>query len=290
MINYGILSGGVMLSVGQSLASKQYVVQTADRKDSEYFYNFIMSSSRLILFAVWISFGFHFDWTTFLFAIGFAVGACLNQIGGLLATKNGPLSLTNLLIQLSLIIPILYGFIFWDEQITPLSIIGLVLVIVALFFILKQNKDKPKENKISLKWLIAVLVSVGGNAFAVIVQKQQQIVCNGQYMQTLLFFSSAFVFAYFFIVYLLRCKRCDNRSLLKHAYLPCAGGLCNGGVNITTMFLATRLSSQIVYPILALCSIILTQIAATFLYRERLTKWQAVGLLLGTVAIVLLNI
>ena len=71
-----------------------------------------------------------------------------------------------------------------------------------------------------------------------------------------------------------------------HLYIIC--GLSNGLVNLFVMMLAVWPAS-VVFPIISAGGILLTTIIGVTVYKEKLTVIQIIGMVLGTVSIILLN-
>ena len=74
----------------------------------------------------------------------------MSNVGRINALKHGPAALTSLLISLSLIVTTVWGFFFWNAEVTPIVIIGLILVIVSMVLCL-YSKGEKSEKHISAK-------------------------------------------------------------------------------------------------------------------------------------------
>jgi drug/metabolite transporter (DMT)-like permease len=94
----------------------------------------------------------------------------------------------------------------------------------------------------------------------------------------------------FAIVSLLTERKDMKRSFQKgwHYMLICGG--FNGLCNLLVMLCSVLMSASVMFPIMSAGSIILTAVVSIFFYKEKLTKIQYVGFVLGILAIVLLNI
>ena len=114
---------------------------------------------------------FNFNSEILPYAIGFAVAYGSASIGSFLAIGTGPLSITSLIVQYSLIIPTIYGLITGDKP-SPYLYIGLGLLFVSLFLV--NIEKKGEEKKISFKWIIFLLLAFFGNGLCSTVQKAQQ--------------------------------------------------------------------------------------------------------------------
>lgn len=142
----------------------------------------------------------------------------------------------------------------------------------------------------AFKWIIFVVLSFVGNGFCSIIQKVQQLNCNGKYknefMITALLIAGAVMFIYAIIT-----EKNDMIFNLKKGfkwYAVC--GLANGIVNLFVIILSLKMSASVMFPIISAGGIITSLLVALFLYKEKLSKTQYTGLLLGIATVVLLNI
>lgn len=96
-----------------------------------------------------------------------------SNIGIINALKNGPITLTSLFCQLSLLLASAWGFIFWGAEFTFFTATGLVLAATALWLCLYGGKKKA-NTKTDIKWFFFVSLAVIGNAGCSIIQRTQQ--------------------------------------------------------------------------------------------------------------------
>ena len=73
-----------------------------------------------------------------------------------------------------------------------------------------------------------------------------------------------------------------------HRALLC--GILNGMVNLFVMILSGRIPVSLMFPLISAGGLVLTYTVSKLLYKEKLTKIQFVGFLLGLAAIVFLNL
>lgn len=78
--------------------------------------------AALVAWAVLFCIEPSFDWGVVLYSLGFGTCFLTCNIGIVIAMKTGPVSLTSLIVQLSLIATTVWGFFFWD---TPFTRLGL---------------------------------------------------------------------------------------------------------------------------------------------------------------------
>ena len=91
-------------------------------------------------------------------AAAFGVFFSLTVLTNLKALESGPLSLTTLIVNFSLIMPMGYSFIFLHERITVTRTAGLALLVVCMF--LFTDPRVTGEAKISGRWIGYSLLSL----------------------------------------------------------------------------------------------------------------------------------
>lgn len=288
-MSYFYLIAATLLNTLYSLSASFFNRKNEGRKDTSAFFNVVLVSTVVIGWAVKYIIEFSFNVAVLPYVAFFTVGYITGISGVISALKTGPIMLTNLIVNLSLLMGALWGLIFWSEPVTPLVIIGLVLVAVSIFLCLYNGKKDDK--KVSLKWILYVGLAFFGNACCVITQKQQQIDFNGQYGNMLMLFSTGLSLIYFIITYL-RSDKSDSLPMLKQTvYFPIASGLCNLFVNTFNIILATsEIPSSVVFPVISIGTLIIVSIFSLFVFKEKLRWWQWVGIILGITATILLSI
>ena len=168
----------------------------------------------------------------------------------------------------------------------------MVLLAVSLFLINKKENTKNNENKskITLKWIIYVLISFAGNGMCSIVQKAQQTAFDGNYKNE--FMIVALGLAVVILAVICIATERDNIRFYAHSgwHLAAICGLLVGLVNLFVMLLSGRMAASLMFPMISAGGIIITYAFSRWVYKEELTKAQFWGMVMGTASIVFLNI
>ncbi|MBE5041115.1 EamA family transporter [Ructibacterium gallinarum] len=222
------------------------------------------------------------------YAAGFALAYSMACVGTLLAISAGPLSLTSLVISYSLIIPTFYGFAVLGEPIDFFILFGVILLFVSLVLI--HFEKNGTEKKITLKWVIYAAVAFVGNGMCSTMQKMQQIKCNGLYKNEFMVIALGVSVIVLTAATLIPERKSLSVYMKKGFvwYISC--GIANGVVNYLTLVLSLRMPASIMFPVISAGGIITTALVSIFVYKEKLSLQQYIGLGLGTFAIVVLNI
>lgn len=222
------------------------------------------------------------------YSVAFAACFAAALIGSFLAIKHGPLSISSLIFQYSLLIPAFYGFFALGDPVKITLIVGIALLAVSLFLVNKKDKNEPK--KISFRWIVFLLIGFLGNGLCSTVQKIQQMHFAGQYKSEFMIVAMAICAVSLFGTALATERSTISVGIKKGWMWFLFCGLANGGVNYGIMLLTNRLPSSVMFPIVSAGSTVLTCLVSWLFYKERLTKIQTVGLILGILAIVAMNL
>ena len=203
-----------------------------------------------------------------------------------LAVANGSLSLTSLFISYSLMIPTFYGLVFLKDSISFGFIPGLTLLAVSLFLVNKGDK----KARFSFKWIMFVILAFIGNGMCTVIQKMQQVASDGNYKNEFMIVALAIVAVVMFILSMLK-EREEIKTYVKagwHWALIC--GLLNGMVNLFVMLLSEKMALSLMFPLISAGGLIVTYAVSRFGYKEKLTKVQFAGFVLGLASVIFLNI
>ena len=198
--------------------------------------------------------------------------------------------LSSLFGKLSLILVAIWGFFFWQEPFTLLAGAGLLFSVIALWLCLYGGKAESKS-KLRLKWIGYVLLYSLGNAGCSIVQRNQQIHFDGQYGNFLMLIASGTSLCACLVLYLFSDKSHSCEIARSSWYFPVLSGILNALLNLFVILLATSpLSPSLIYPLLAVGSLLIITLTSFFGFKEKMRWWQWCGVLLGAVAIAILSL
>ena len=246
-----------------------------------------------------------FEASALLYALGFGICYAITTVSGILALGCGSLTLTSLIVSYSLIVPTIYGFFRSDNSIYLSQLIGIVFLLFSLYLSnyvknTPKSTDDAKQNgscnsrkgmKISLKWIIYVVLAFTFNAGCVIVQQEQQLAFNGAYKNEFMFVALMFVtivllgISFFY-------ERKDFKTTLRFGTLSASlVGIFNGLNNLLVMIVAEKMIPVFIFfPIVSAGGLIISYILSITLFKERFSTIQKVGILLGMFALIFLNL
>jgi uncharacterized membrane protein len=234
---------------------------------------------------------------SFAYAVTYACAAAFS----VLAFMTGPLSKTSLILFCSLLIPAAYGIIYQDiilqgktvsEALAPTLVLGVITLVITLVLINHKGKDE-KDKKISVKWLIFVILGFLGNGLCSTVQAFKQNYYgnegNGMFMIVAQIFVVIILVA---CTFLFKGEREKAKVTLKMGWLPAIfGGISNGITNALIILLnRNSFPAAIMFPVISAGGLLLAFLWSIFVKKERFTVIQYIGYGLGMVSLVLLNL
>ena len=187
--------------------------------------------------------------------------------------------------RLSVIIPIVFSIICFNEQPSTLKLFGFLFTgITFVFFyfsLLKQNNSSTEKGKYFL--LLFVLISIGINDFSMKIFKDTRPETDEPFFVFIIFFF-AFIYSSLFIV--LKKIRIDKTTFFTGVGL----GVPNVFSTIFLLAALSQLPAIFVYPSINIGIILFTAIGAYAFWREGMNKSGIAALISGVIAILLLSI
>ena len=250
-----------------------------------------------LFFVVKSGFKFNFHPEILPYAISFALAFCSATLFGFWAILSGPLSLTSLATSYSLFIPTFWGIIFDGDKTSVWLYLGLALLAASLVFI--NLKDKPKEKgaektegevKITLKWAIFVLIALVTNGACSTIQPAQTRIFGGKYDSVFMIIALAIVFVALLVFVLIKERREIIPSVKAGGVAMILCGATNGLVNLLVMLASPLVNNSVFFPLISAGGIVLTWLVSMFLYKEKLSAKQNIGMVLGVLSIIFLNL
>ncbi len=286
MLGYLLILVFTLLNLGESVFVRTY----AKRHGSGgMLMNAIVALFAALFFLVTDKDGFHAPpemiplavLNAFLFAAGFYCTFA--------AYKCGPYGLTRLIGNFSLLFSIFYGIFFLNEVPKITTYIGIAMIVCAMVLINYQKRAED-EKGFSIKWFIHMMISLVANGFIAILTRMQQIRFNDTCSEEFQIISIGGSFILLAILGLIL----DRKKLpyfLKHGTVYGIGaGICNGAKNFLSLLIYLLLPLSIISPMETGLGMIATFVLALCVYKEKYSKKQIVGVILGTLAVLLLAI
>ena len=231
--------------------------------------------------------GLRFPPNLILYGVFAGIAFCLASFLTYLALGCGSFVLSRLILSYGILVTVVHG-LFLGETITLLGWIGLALIVVSLYFV--KGNETGESVKVTKKWVIYITLSVVFAGVFGILQRQQQIVFHEAYDNEFMIISLAVSALCLLIGGLVKDGK-DLKYILRYGGLYAVGaGFSNGATNLLTLYLYTLAPMSFVAPMNAGASIVISFLISKLLFKEKFSKMQYLGVILGGVALILFNL
>jgi drug/metabolite transporter (DMT)-like permease len=208
--------------------------------------------------------------------------------------ETGPLSYTSLFYSLGLIVPVIFGLLFWGEKMGMLQVIGLLLLLITIYLGSGSKSPTSPEKGMNLRWLVFTLVAFLGNGFLMTITKAHQVLLPGKQVMEFLFicFSTATVSSFLLAIIMLLLKKQDTHHLKDRNFVlvVIGTGITTAVGNMIMFILAGRMDGVVLYPVVCGGVVVLSSIASLILFKEKLAGKGFAGLAIGMAALVMLSL
>lgn len=236
-----------------------------------------------------LKFSAHIILPSILFGICFA-GAVLFSAK---CSELGFMSISSVITNLSLILPVMFSWIVTKDIITPNGVIGLILIIIT--FLMSAASAGEGENKNLKRWILFIIIAFVCNGSSAIVQKQYKASFGEQDLMLFMGFSYLTAAFIFFITFFKRNKGCSTKITKQVTSFPylillaVISGLGSFGGNGILGFLCDKVNGGILYPCINGGLSVAAAISSFAIFKEKLSFKKTLAVIIGISAIVILN-
>lgn len=274
----------ILATAFQNVVKKVYGNKTNGK--GTYIFSSLVCVAAAIFFALTDTDGLTFSSSLIPYSLIFAVGYAAITVFSVLALREGSLALSSLIISYSLMVPALFGMLYYSEPTSWTLYVGIALLLVSLALVNKEDG----EITITLKWIIYIALAFLGNGLCLVVMQVQTVdfagACSNEFM-----IAGLLIVAVAMAVVSLIFERKEIGECLKTAgLLPILNGAANGLANFLTLILLTIMPASLMQPLNSAGGIIVTVAISIFIYREKLSVYQIFGVILGTASVVFLSL
>ncbi len=287
MTDYLILLAVIVGVPAQGLAVKQFQRQGFGNRT--LMFTAMISLAALIPFLVASGGRLTLSLDYLPYSVAFAVSYSVSFAFQILALSCGPLSLTMLIQSYSLLLPTFYGILFLDEDAGIFFYIGVALLAICLLLTHGRGEDDG-ETRIRPRWFVFAWLSFLGNGMCSVIQKMETVALGKTYQNEFMITALLLIFAVFGMVGILRERKQLARFVRRGWYWGTLCGLINGGVNLGVLVLSGRMPASLQFPLVSAGSLLVSLLFSVLLCRERLTRRQCIGVGVGILSVVCLNL
>ena len=300
----------LLLPLGCALASLKVTLQSKFSKSGKHtlsqniFFTAIMFATISLMFLPTLFDG-GISVTTLFYAALLGSFSLLYQIFYVIALSMGRMTLTVIINNFGMLVPMLVSIVFLDERFTPLIGVGAALALVSLCLtVVNKSKkgEKSKNNGEGVVWLVLVLLVFLTNGLASVSQKLYTTNINmdlpplekldvvGEFI--CIAYLIAAVEAFIVFAFLVpKDKKKGIKLVSKNTVLiGCGVGAALGVFQCVNTFGMSLIPGAIYYPAYNCGTSLLLALIGAVLFKERFTVRQYIGIGIGVVAILLLCI
>lgn len=288
---YFLLVVSTLAGTVKSLSLKRLGKDFSEGRDI-YLLNFSMlflAAMGIGAYTLFIERQFQVSVFSFCLAVLFGLSIVFSQLLEAVAMKHGPVSMTALIYALGLVFPIIFGSVFLSEDISVMQVFGMMLAFFALYFIVNPEKN----SKINFIWLFFAVTASCCAGLNGIIQKIHQSSHHKSELYAFIFLALLFA-SVFSLVAAAFTKNKKNEPIIKKVKscfkLIVIGGIAIGLVNMLNLILAGKIVAVIQFPVYNIGGMILTGLGGRFLFKEKMSKKQVVGFVVGCIAILIIGL
>ena len=206
-----------------------------------------------------------------------------------LALNYGSLALTQLVIAYSCVIPLAYSLM-CGETLGVFRIIGILFLFSSLIVTYYRKEKGDKESAISLKWVILVVLMFISNGMCGVLSRMQQLKFSGIYDNSFMLASLILATLLISTAAIIRERKTMTEAIWRGALFSFGSGLSNGIANYFGLIALALVPNAVVYPVKSAGGLVLTALMSIFIFKEKLRVAQYVGVGLGILAMIFINI
>lgn len=204
---------------------------------------------------------------------------------GITAQRLGA-SVASVANKMSVIIPVIFAFRLYNDSLNTFKILGIILALFGLYWATK----KEKTLNVKRQWILPVSLFIVSGLLDTFVKHTQHVhFVEGNDSTFFIPTLFAFAAALGWIILFFQLKKLKSISLA-----TIIGGVVLGGINyLSIVFIFKALAhdnmeSSVVFPINNMGVVLFTSLFSFFIFKERLSKLNLVGLVICLVAIALI--
>ncbi len=221
----------------------------------------------------------------FIWSLGLGTGFIVIFNMLIYATQKGEVSMVSIFTKMSLVLPVIFGVLLYNESISWAKGIGIVLALVSIYFASKKDRNNPTNKKVLYIYIILFFLTGSLDTLLKYVEN------NYVYPKDLEFFTS-FIFLSAGILGVIMLLVLRKKILLKNIFAGIALGIPNY-FSIYFFIKVLKFSdyeSSIVFLYNNVGIVIFSLVMGYCVYQEKLTKINWIGVALAVSSIIIVSI
>ncbi len=252
------------------------------------FFNAIICLFAMIYFFITDTGGLQFQKGIIIYGLMNSTMYAVGFYSAYAAYKTGSFGLTRLFTSFGVIISTFYGIIFLNEPTSIFTYIAFIMILISLF-LMNYNKQEENTQKITLKWVINVILTVVSNAAIAVIGRIQFGLFGDTYKNEFLIISLAGAAISLLILGVIFERNSFKATIKNGIFYGAAAGIFNGINNLLILVTYNYLPISFTSPVKSGLGMVISFLMSIFLYKEKFTRRQLISAGIGIVAVVLMN-
>ena len=207
--------------------------------------------------------------------------------------SQGPMGISAMIIDMSVMISVLFGMLLWHEVPTPLKGIALAALVVVL--VLLSLPEKRENTAAKRSWLLIAITTMIMNGLLSVIQKSAFMVCPELNSTDFTFWSMAMAGAMSALLLLamkaLGKKRFSpGQPMKKLPPIAAAQGLCTAAAYFCLNLALTAQDSIMVFPVTIFVTVAVLMLLSILFFGEKLSLRKGIAFVMGLAGTVLMNL
>jgi len=228
------------------------------------------------------------DWFYYTLILG-ALFIIVFNLMGITTQKNG-LSVVSVATKMSVVVPVLFGLLYYNESLGTLKLIGIAIALIAVYLTSNKSNQGITVNRKSIVLPILVFIGSGVIDTSIKFLEDTYVANNDVPLFSAIIFLAAAIIGFIFIIIQI------IRGSFNFEFKNIIAGICLGVPNYFSIyFLVKTLRSDIlessgIFAINNVSIVALSTFAGIFIFKEKLIRKNWVGIALAILSIILISI
>lgn len=288
-MDYLILFLGVILSSATAVLLKIYQNQFGVSKKFTFFFTGCMTLAIAIVMICFAKFTFNLSILGIIIAIIMGVLYSLNMPTYQKALSIGGIGRCSIFLFLGgLLLPFLYGAIWLNEQVTVYKIIGLVVVVAAVFVQLDLKSSSTGKSF----FIYGILIFLMNGLFCVLLKVEAVLKSNT--FETMCIAGASASIISFIMFFITKGEKSGVFFGVKPKLIALGTtvgyGAMNGFSNVINIYVASKLPATVQFPVNSAGVIVVTVLSGIVFFKEKLNLRSIFSIILSIIAIVLYTV
>ena len=228
------------------------------------------------------------DWFYYTLILGALFIIVFNLMA--ITTQKSGLSVVSVATKMSVVVPVLFGLLYYNESLGTLKLIGISIALIAVYLTSNKSKQGITVNRKSIVLPILVFIGSGIIDTSIKFLEDTYVANNDVPLFSAIIFLAAAIIGFIFIIIQI------IRGSFNFEFKNIIAGICLGVPNYFSIyFLVKTLRSDIlessgIFAINNVSIVALSTFAGIFIFKEKLIRKNWIGIALAILSIVLISI